>query len=178
MKIILWTISPPKVGAIKEAIKECIYFENENIEIIPLKASSDISDMPLTLEENINWAKNRARNARKINDSWDYYIWMEGWTTIIWEDAFLFWVVCIINKEWKENIWISNMMKVPKEFQKRLYENWEELWPVLEEITGILWASKKSWAFWAWSDDMLTRTDQFKLAFLSTIPYFYNIYYK
>lgn len=178
MKIILWTMSPPKLKAIEEWIRECIYLKDEKIEIVWVKASSWISDMPLSLEENILWAKNRAKNAQKLDNSWDFYIWMEWGTTLIWNEAFLFWVVCILDKNWKENIWISNMMKVPKEFQKRLYENGEELWPVLEEITWILWASKKSWAFWAWSDDMITRSDQFKLAFLSAIPFFYNIYYK
>jgi len=37
MKIAIWTKSPPKVAAIEEAIKNCIYFEWKNIEIIPLK---------------------------------------------------------------------------------------------------------------------------------------------
>lgn len=171
-------MSPPKLKAIEEWIKQCLYFQNQEIEVVWLKANSWISDMPLSLEENILWAKNRAKNAKLMDDSWDFYIWMEGWTTLIWEEAFLFWVVCIIDKNWKENIWISNMMKVPKIFKQRLYENGEELWPVLEEITWVLGASKKSWAFWAWSDDMITRSDQFKLAFLSAIPYFYNIYYK
>ena len=177
MKIILWTQSPPKVQAIEEAIKSCIYFQEKEIEIIAVKANSWISDMPLSIEENILWAKNRAFDAKNIAE-WDYYVWMEGWTTLIGNDAFLFWVVYVVSKDGNENYGISNMMKVPEVFHKRLYENGEELWPVLEEITGILWASKKAGAFWAWSDDMLTRSDQFKLAFLSAIPYFYNIYYK
>jgi len=29
MKIVIWTKSPPKVAAIEEAIKKCIYFEWE-----------------------------------------------------------------------------------------------------------------------------------------------------
>jgi hypothetical protein len=39
-------------------------------------------------------------------------------------------------------------------------------------------ASKKWWAFAHWSDDMITRTDQFVLAFTSAIVAFYNKYYK
>jgi non-canonical (house-cleaning) NTP pyrophosphatase len=36
-----------------------------------------VSDMPLSIEENMKWAQNRAINAKKeINDA-DFYIWME-----------------------------------------------------------------------------------------------------
>ncbi len=176
MKIVLWTQSPPKVQAIESATKKCIYFENDTIEIIPVKASSWISDMPLSLEENILWAKNRALHAKELS-SGDLFIWMEWGTTLIGEDAFLFGVVYIISKDGQENYGISNMMKLPKIFQKRLYENGEELWPVLEEITWNLDARKQNGAFGAWSDNMLTRSDQFELAFLSAVPFFYNKYY-
>jgi non-canonical (house-cleaning) NTP pyrophosphatase len=177
MKIIVWTTNPAKVKAIEEAISKCVYFEWKNIEITTLKVPSDVSDMPKTLEENINWARNRALNCKK-EVTWDLYIWMEGWTNIVEEKAYLFWVVYILNNDWVWHFWISNMMEVPSIFQKRIYENNEILWNVLEELTWIVWASKKNWAFGAWSDNLLTRKDQFVLAFLSAIPGFYNNFYK
>lgn len=176
MKIAIWTKSPPKVAAIEEVIKKCIYFENKNIEIIPLKVESNISDMPLSIEENMLWAKNRAENS-KNEVSADFYIGMEWWTSKIGEKAYLFWVVYILDNNWKWHYGFSNMMEVPEQFEKRLYENWEELWPVLTEVTWVAWASKKTWAFGHWSDDMLVRKDQFMFAFLSAIPPFYNKYY-
>ena len=177
MKIAIWTMSPPKVAAIEEAINNCHYFEWQNIEFITLKVNSDISDMPITIEENMQWAKNRALNSKKEVEA-DFYIWMEWWTSKIWEKAYLFWVVYVLDNNWKWHFWFSNMMEVPEIFEKRIYENKEELWPVLTEITWIEWASKKTWAFWAWSDDILVRKDQFKFAFLSAIPTFFNKYYK
>lgn len=176
MKIVIWTTNPAKLKAIEEAISKCIYFKWENIEIIPFKVESGVSDMPLTLEENMTWAKNRSLNCKK-EMIWDLYVWMEWWTQIIWEKAYLFWVVYILNNEWVWHFWISNMMEVPNVFVDRLYKNKEILWDVLEELTWIAWASKKDWAFWAWSDNILTRKDQFKFAFLSAIPGFYNNFY-
>jgi len=177
MKIVIWTMSPPKVNAIEEAVSRCIYFENKNIEIKTIKVSSWVSDMPLSIEENMKWAQNRAKNAKKeINDA-DFYIWMEWWTSYIWEKAYLFWVVYILDKENKWHFGFSNMMEVPEFFENELYKNWKELWEVLEKATWILNASKKNWAFWAWSDDMLNRKDQFISAFLSAIPVFYNKFY-
>jgi non-canonical (house-cleaning) NTP pyrophosphatase len=177
MKIVIWTTAAPKVSAIEEWIKKCVYFEWIDIEIIPLKVASNISDMPLTLDENMLWAKNRAYNAKKEIEA-DLYIWMEWWTSRIWEKAYLFWVVYILDNAWNWHYGISPMMEVPQVFDKRLYENGEDLWDVLQEITWIEWASKKTGWFWAWSDDMLTRKDQFLLAFLSWIAPHYNKYYK
>jgi len=177
MKIAIWTKSPPKVAAIEEAIKKCIYFNDEEIEFIPLKVESNISDMPTSLEENMTWAKNRAENCKKEIKA-DLYIWMEWWTTIIQDKAYLFWVVYILNNSQKWHYGFSNMMEVPEFFRKKIYDENLELWPVLSEATKEENASKKWWAFAHWSDDMLTRKDQFVLAFLSWIVPFFNKYYK
>ncbi len=177
MKIAIWTKSPPKVKAIEQAINDVIYFKDKDIEIIPLKVESEISDMPISLEENMLGAKNRAWNCKKEVKA-DFYIWMEGWTTIIKNKAYLFGVVYILDKEWNSHYGISNMMEVPEYFRKKIYNEGLELWPVLAEATKQENASKKWGAFAHWSDNMLTRTDQFVLAFKSAIVPFFNKYYQ
>jgi non-canonical (house-cleaning) NTP pyrophosphatase len=177
IKIALWTKSPPKVAAIEEAIEKCVYFEGKDIEIIPLKVESWISDMPITIEENMVWAKNRAQNCKKEVEA-DFYIWMEWWTNIFWEKAYLFWVIYILDKNGKWHFGMSNMMEVPEYFRWKIYDEKLELWPILSEVTKEEWASQKWWAFAHWSDDMFTRKDQFILAFLSWIVPFFNKYYK
>lgn len=177
MKIIVWTKNPAKLKAIETASKKCIYFKWQKIEVIWEKIESWVSDMPISLEENMNWARNRANNLKNKWIKWDFYVWMEGWTNQVLGETFLFWVVYLLDRNWNWNFWISNMMKVPDNFTKRIYENWEELWPILSEVTWEKDASKKNWAFWAWSDNMITRWDQFTLAFLSAIVPFYNKYY-
>ena len=177
MKIAIWTKSPPKVAAIEEAINKCVYFKDKKIEIIPLKVSSDISDMPTSEQENMTWAYNRAHNCKKEIEA-DFYIWMEGWTTMIWDKAYLFWVVFILDNSWNWHYGFSNKMEVPEYFRQKIYDEDLELWPVLSEVTKQENASKKWWAFAHWSDDMLTRKGQFVLAFLSGIVPFFNKYYK
>lgn len=178
MKIVIWTTSAPKVAAIKEAIEKCHYFLNEEIELVDIKVASWVSDMPTSIEENMLWAKNRAFNSLKIVQDADLYVWMEWWTSFFWEKTYLFWVVYILNRKGQGHFGFSNMMEVPKYFHEKIYNEKLELWPVLEEATWVENASKKNGAFWAWSDDMLTRKDQFYMAFLSAIPAFYNKYYK
>jgi non-canonical (house-cleaning) NTP pyrophosphatase len=178
MKIVIWTQSPPKVAAIEEWVKNSPYFAGEEIEIIPLKVSSGISDMPLSLEENMAWAKNRAENARKELKDADFYIWMEWGTTIIGDKAYLFWVVYILSKDWEGHFWFSGKMEVPKIYMKRLYEDREKLHIIEEDLHWMKDLSNKNGSFWLWSDDTLTRKDQFLIAFKSAIPPFFNKYYK
>jgi non-canonical (house-cleaning) NTP pyrophosphatase len=123
-------------------------------------------------------AYNRAHNAKKEIPDADFYVWMEWWTTMIQDKAYLFGVVYILDKNGNWHYGFSNMMEVPEYFRKKIYDEWLELWPVLAEATKEENASKKWWAFAHWSDNMLTRTDQFVLAFTSAIVTFYNKYYK
>jgi len=178
MKIVVWTTNPAKINAIKQAIAEIPYFENENIEIIPLKVDSGISDMPITAEENMLGAKNRAHNCKAQIPDADFYIGMEGGTTKYDDKAYLFGVVYILDKNWEFHYGFSNMMEVPEFFRKKIYDEGLDLGPVLEEITKEENASKKWWAFAHWSDGILTRTDQFVFAFKSAIVPFFNRYYK
>ena len=177
MKFIIWTTNPAKLKAIEEWIAKCNYFDGEKVEIIWEKMNSNVSDMPISLEENMQWAKNRAENLKKKWIEWNFFVWMEWWTTKIWEKAYLFWAIYILDKNWNWHFWLSNFMEVPEKFEKWIYENGEELWIILGKETKDKNASKKWWAFWAWSDWNLTRTDQFVFAFLSAIPPFFNKFY-
>lgn len=98
MKIIIATQSPPKVQAIQEAIAKCPYLQNENIEIVSMKAKSGVSDMPTSMEENMLGAKNRAFDAQNQVSDADFYIGMEGGTSFILDKTYLFGAVYILAK--------------------------------------------------------------------------------
>lgn len=177
MKIAIWTQAPPKVEAIKDAIKKCYYFDSEEIEIINNKVESWISEMPISTQEIMIWAKNRAVNIKNKIEA-DFYIWMEWGTSYMLDKTYLFWVVFIIDNKWNKHYWISNFIELPKVFHEKIYLEKLELWPVLANISGVENASKKNWAFWAWTNNIITRKDQFEIAFLSAIAPFFNEYYK
>ena len=52
MKIAIGTTSSPKVAGVKEAVNACPYFDGHrgDIEYVLEKTSSDVADMPLSLE--------------------------------------------------------------------------------------------------------------------------------
>lgn len=67
MFIAVGTTNPIKIDAVKEKLKE--YPSLCHVEIIPLSVSSEISEQPMSLEEIIQGAKNRAKNAYNLTNS-------------------------------------------------------------------------------------------------------------
>lgn len=178
MKIAIWTKSPPKVKAIEEASKKLSYLKDIEIEFVFIKASSDVSDMPLSLEENLTGAKNRVKNTKIECPDADFYIGMEWWTQIIWDKALLFWVTYVENMEWKWHFGFSSMMEVPEKIKHWLYEEWKELWPLMSELSWQENIGHKNWSFGLWTDDAIIRQTEFETAFICAISPFFNTYYK
>ena len=178
MKIAVWSKNPVKINAVALSAEKCTYFWWEKIEVVWENVSSDISDMPISMDEILLWAKNRAHNLAKVIDDAEYYIWIEWGTTIIWEKAYLFWVTHILNSLWEEHIWFTQFMEVPEYFRRGIYEEGKELWPMEDELNKIENVWQKNGSFWMWTDDMLSRQLSFEISFICAISPFYNKNYK
>ena len=178
MKIAIWTLRKPKVDGIKEWVEKCPYFKGIDVEYILEKVSSDISDMPLSLEETMQGAKNRARNLKKKWIEADFYIGIEWGAYKLWGKAYLVWIVYVENASWERHFGFSPAIEIPSKIEKMLYEEWKELWPIMEELSWIVDLKSQHGSMWAWSDDMLTRKQEFVSAFQAAISPFYNKFYK
>ena len=76
MKIIVGSKNKAKVGAVDEIVRE--YPHLAHAEVIGCEVSSEISAQPMSLEEIIRGAKNRARNSFSIGENCDYGIGLES----------------------------------------------------------------------------------------------------
>ena len=180
MRIAIWTLKAPKVEGVKSAVQTCPYFEKikDQVEYILESVPSDISDMPLSIEETMQWAKNRAQNVKKKWILADYYIGIEWWTTTIGDKKYIGWIVYVENNMWEGHFWFSPMLEVPNLVVKKLYDEKLELGPVMSELSGITNIQSQNGSMWAWSDDMFTRKDEFEDAFKAAIAPFFNKFYQ
>lgn len=180
MKIAIGTTRAPKVDWIKEAINTSPYFTEikDKVEYILLSVDSGISHMPLDIEETMLGAKNRANNLIKAWIGADYYIWIEWWTTPILDKKYIGWIVYIQDKTWEWHYGFSPMMEVPQIVEKKLYDDLEELGPIMEELSWVTDIRSQNGSMWAWSDDTLTRKSEFTLAFHAAISPFFNKFFK
>jgi inosine/xanthosine triphosphatase len=74
MKVIIGSKNPVKIAAVKRAFTTC--FPNEDIQYVDQETASGVADQPLTLEETMQGAINRAKNAS--NNDASYSVGLEG----------------------------------------------------------------------------------------------------
>lgn len=76
MKIIVASKNPVKINTTYEGFVKM--FPNEVFEIEGISAESNVADQPMTEEETLRGALNRAENASKINSLADFWVGLEG----------------------------------------------------------------------------------------------------
>lgn len=76
MKIIVSSKNPVKINATKKAFK--VVFPDEKFTISGISVPSDVSNQPISDEETLQGAVNRANNAHEISQEADYWVGIEG----------------------------------------------------------------------------------------------------
>lgn len=181
IRFAIGTTNVPKTSAIESVLSSCPFFSRSECEITHHKVPSGIADMPLSLAELREGAMNRARNIRLSGVEADYYIGMEGgvYQDFVGPEAWLMGIVYIESASGEGYFGYSPHMKVPIRIFERLYDGSNtDLETIMHEVSGLESVGDKNGSFGAWSNDMLTRTDQFALATRCAIVPFFNHFYK
>lgn len=130
LTVAVGTVRVPKIEGIKAGLEICAghYAElSGEIRFVCEKADSGVSDMPLSIEETMLGAKNRANALRTAGIDADYYVGIEGGTTRIDEKAYLFGTVYVENREGEGHFGVSPMVEVPSLVDRMLYEEKKDL---------------------------------------------------
>lgn len=76
MKVIVASGNPVKINAAKEGFQ--LMFPDEHLDLSGIQVPSGVADQPMTSQETLEGARNRAKNARKEAPVADYWIGIEG----------------------------------------------------------------------------------------------------
>lgn len=149
MKIIVGSKNPVKVGAVKEAF--WLYYPECEIEGI--KVDSGIAEQPLSEEETVQGATNRALAAVKHGD---FGVGLEGGVTriggVMFECA---WCV-VVDKEGRKGIGGGLYFELPKKVADKIKAG-GELGPIMNELTGEDNVKEKSGAIGIFTKGRLDR---------------------
>ncbi len=129
-RIAIGSKNPVKVNACKN-VMEKLYGE---VEIIPVEIDSGISHTPLTDEETIKGARNRAYQALEKTKA-DMGVGMEGGITKITGRYFLTGWCVVIDKEGREGIGGGSTLELPSFIVEKVKEG-IELGKVMDSIIG------------------------------------------
>jgi inosine/xanthosine triphosphatase len=156
------------------------------VEFTAIKAQSSVSDMPLTQNEILNGARNRAfftyKNLKE-NNPVDFAIGMEGGVYLTKEidqksdQAILQNWVYIYNGQ-KGYFGCSAGIPLPPSISRPLFEQNIELAEVIDNASGQEDVRSKNGAFGILTNDLYTRSDAFEQAVINAlIPFFNTNYY-
>ncbi len=129
MKILIATENKAKIQAVQEVFTQVF----SDIQITSKKFPSNISDQPMSEEEGIQGALNRALNAKKENPDYDYYIGLEGYVDPTKYGTFLAGAVTIIDKSNTQGVGCSAKIVLPQKISSQLNEN-QELGPITQKL--------------------------------------------
>ena len=88
---------PAKIEAVKEAFEAC--FPGESINAHGVYVPSGVYDQPMTLEETILGAQNRARGAMSLLPANEFWVGMEGGVHLIGEEPYECGRICVVREE-------------------------------------------------------------------------------
>jgi len=167
MDIALGTKNEAKAKWVKEAVLELSMFDSVFPQYSYHSVETGVSDTPLSLEEAILWAKNRAQAlADDERVDADYYIWLEWAVTKIWDDpaTYIYGYVYALNKFGRWYGWFSPLMILPDNISHLLYEEWKDLGEITGKLSGDSEISQTLGSFGYYSDKIMTRDESFKIA--------------
>ncbi|MGD9897581.1 MAG: DUF84 family protein [Calditrichaceae bacterium] len=161
---------------------------DSNLEFIPLIAETTVPDMPLSLEQILKGAAERAHfvydSLKKQKRSVDYSIGMEGGTYRLdlsqnsGHQAILQSWVYIFNGV-EGHFGCSPGLPLPASIEVQLYEKNRELSEIIDEVSGKEDVRSKEGAFGILTNNLFTRTGAFEAALISAmIPFINTKFYK
>lgn len=171
MKVLIGTKNPGKIEGAKRAFEH--YFDN--VEVIGIKAESNVSDQPVGKETYIG-AKNRVNNlikyAKENNIDADYFVAIESGIN----DDLGFWAITNIavikNSLGEIGVGSSESFPVPKKYVKTIIN--ETLAPVMDKLFQESDLRSSTGGIGLLTHDILTRIDLNTHAFVMALTPFIN----
>ena len=133
LKVAVGSKNPVKIKAVEVAFRKVFNLE---LNVVGISVPSDVSDMPINLEEMFRGARNRANKAR-IETGADFGVGLEDGFEDKTMGTFLSNFTAIVDRR---DVWgyaRGGGLLVPKKIVKRVREQKKELGKVMDEIRGI-----------------------------------------
>lgn len=155
LKIAIGTTNPAKVQAIQKAFDE----QYKEVQFQCLKTESYVSEQPMSDQETIEGALNRAKNVLKATDS-DVGIGLEGGVSETLYGMFVCNWGALVDRQGNEIIGGGARISLPNEISRELKAG-KELGPLMDEYTQRTGIRKKEGAVGVFTNGLVTRETMF-----------------
>ena len=152
------TTNPVKVGATRDAFIRRL----SDATFTPVDVASGVSDMPMSDQECLAGARNRANAAREQIDA-DFGVGLEGGVNQESSGLMLLGWVVIVSRDGTESVACTAKIPLPESLARRILAG-EELGPVMDEVLKTTGTAKKGGASGALTAGLVPRQDKFEMA--------------
>ena len=157
--------NPIKIKAALNGFKKI--FPNERFSIKSVDVESGVSDQPMSDEETVKGAQNRARNALQLFPKADFSVGIEGGAKTRGTETFTFaWVVVVSKTE--EGKGRTASFQLPIKVAMQLKEG-KELGDVMDEIFGKKNSKQQEGAIGILTDGVIDRTKLYTPAVIAAL---------
>jgi len=170
-KVIVASTNPVKIEAAQIGFARM--FPNENFDVQGVSAPSEVSDQPMSSDETLRGATNRAHNVAKLVTEADYWIGVEGGIEDVHEELEVFAWVVVKARERKIGKGKTGSFFLPHKIAELVRQGVE-----LGEADDIVFGRKNSkqtnGAIGILTDDVITRTTYYVPAVIMALIPFKN----
>ena len=168
MIVAVGSLNPVKVIGVKKAYEKVF----RNVSVKPVKVDSGVSPQPLSLEETVKGAFNRAfKSLQEINVA-EHGVGIEaGWVKVeeLWLDIQ---VAAIVDRKGVKSLGFSPAFPLPKNVVRRVLKDNVEMEEVFEEISGIPEIGEKEGAIGFLTKSRVTRVNlTIQAVLMALIPF-------
>lgn len=128
MTIAVGSKNPVKIAAVKEAFE--LVWPEEDIEVVGVEVPSGVSNQPMTDDETIKGAMNRAQKALDLSDA-DFGVGPEGGLQKVGDRWFDTGWIVVLRKDGKKGIGSTIRLEAPSKVMKLIHKG-EELGTVCD----------------------------------------------
>ncbi len=172
-KVVIASENPVKINAVIEGFENI--FPEENFEYEWVSAASLVSDQPMSNNETLSWAQNRAMNAAESFISAEYWVWIEWWIEKQGDEMVSFAWVVILRRN-SRMIWKSKTgtLFLPRKIRD-LIDSGKELGHAADEVFWLSHSKHKTGTTWFLTGDVITRSKYYSDAVVLALVPFRNL---
>lgn len=167
----------PKLDAVREALAVLgpKFGSGADFEAVGVDVSSGVRHTPLSREETMSGARNRAeavlRIAREKNEPWKYFVGLEGGIDIIHERSNR-WVFVenwayVADTTGRTSFGQSGAIALPEPLASRVADDGVELAEAIDAYAGQTGVRDAQGAWGVLTQNLITRQDSYRIALLS-----------
>ena len=173
--VVVGSLRGPKVEAARDAVAAFPGEFGSNPGIAALDVSSGVGHTPVSREQTMRGARNRAeelvRLAARDAEAWDYFVGLEGGLDVVVERGqrlvFLVNWAYVRDTRGKEAFGQSGAIALPEALAKRVVDEGVELAEAIDEFAGSRGIRDAQGAWGVLTGNRITRRESFRIALIS-----------